>query len=97
MFVEGDGRIAVGEKSADYLFWHPAHARMHGWIPGARIILTLRNPIERAWSMYWNEIGRGEKRSASKKPLQQNPTGLPALPMRGSIFPTSAGENTPKI
>jgi len=73
MFAEGEGRTSVGEKSADYLFWHPAHARMHGWIPGARIILTLRNPIERAWSMYWNEIGKGRETLGFEEAIAAEP------------------------
>ena len=62
-FEEGfkGNKIAVGEKSADYLFWTPTHARIKAWMPEVKILLTLRNPIERAWSMYWNEVGKGRE------------------------------------
>lgn len=57
-FVEGAGKKAIGEKSADVLFWRPAHERLKRVLPDAKIIITLRDPIERAWSMYWNEFGK---------------------------------------
>ncbi len=56
----GPGQVA-GEKSADYLFWTPCHARIHEFRPDIRLILTLRNPVERAWSHYWNEVGKGRE------------------------------------
>lgn len=58
LFAEGAGKKAIGEKSADVLFWKPAHERLKRFMPDARVIITLRNPIERAWSMYWNELGK---------------------------------------
>ncbi len=73
MFADGEGKIAVGEKSADYFFWRPAHARMHDWIPDAKIILTLRNPIERAWSMYWNEVGKGRETLGFEEAIAAEP------------------------
>lgn len=73
MFADGEGKIAIGEKSADYFFWRPAHARMHSWIPDARIILTLRNPIERAWSMYWNEVGKGRETLGFEEAIAAEP------------------------
>jgi len=55
-FDEAGDEAAVGEKSADYLFWRPGHPRMAAIVPDAKIILTLRNPVDRAWSHYWNEV-----------------------------------------
>jgi len=55
------GKI-IGEKSADYLFWRPAHERLNQYLPEAKFIITLRNPVERAWSHYWNEVGKGRER-----------------------------------
>lgn len=56
--------LLVGEKSADYLFWTPAHERIKVKFPNIKLLVILRDPIERAWSMYWNERGKGrEKRN----------------------------------
>jgi len=61
MFEAGESATAVGEKSADYLFWRPAHARLAKYLPECRFVVTLRNPIDRAWSHYWNEVGKGRE------------------------------------
>lgn len=52
------GRI-LGEKSADY-FAHPeAAARLAKTLPTAKLVLQLRNPIERAYSDYKMLYRRG--------------------------------------
>ncbi len=55
------GVRAIGEKSADLLFWRPAHARLARFVPEAKLVVTLRDPITRAWSHYWNEVGKGRE------------------------------------
>jgi hypothetical protein len=62
LFSETGGRAAIGHKGADLLFWKPAHARMARYIPDAKFIITLRNPVDRAWSHYWNEVGKGREK-----------------------------------
>lgn len=48
-----------GEKSADY-FAHPdAAARLARTLPGARLVLQLRNPVDRAYSDYKMLFRRG--------------------------------------
>lgn len=49
----------VGEKSADYLASPYAAERIFRMIPSARIIVQLRNPIERAYSDYCMFYRRG--------------------------------------
>lgn len=61
MFSGTGGRSAIGHKGADLLFWTPAHARLARYVPEARFIITLRNPVDRAWSHYWNEVGKGRE------------------------------------
>jgi hypothetical protein len=61
MFARGQGYAAVGHKGADLLFWRPAHPRMANYLEDARFIVTLRNPVNRAWSHYWNEVGKGRE------------------------------------
>jgi sulfotransferase family protein len=58
LFCDGEGKKAVGEKTADLFFWQPAHKRMAAYVPACRFIVILRNPVERAWSHYWNEVGK---------------------------------------
>lgn len=51
-----DGRL--GEKCSDLLFWNPGHARLKRYVPDIKLILTLRDPVGRAWSHYWSEVGK---------------------------------------
>ncbi len=57
----GSSKPITGEKSADYLFFTPAHERLARFLPEARFLLILRNPVARAWSHYWNEVGKGRE------------------------------------
>jgi hypothetical protein len=64
LFSEGEGKTAIGEKSADLLFWRPAHERMGRYLGKAKVIVILREPVARAWSHYWNEFGKGKGRES---------------------------------
>ena len=62
--------VAIGEKSADYLFLENCHTRIKQYVPDCKIILTFRNPIERAWSHYWNEVGKGREQKSFEKAIE---------------------------
>jgi hypothetical protein len=52
LFAEVRGETAIGESTALY-FWSPvAPARMQATIPEARLIVSLREPVQRAFSIY---------------------------------------------
>ncbi len=70
LFDSGSDKIAIGEKSADYLFWKPAHERMCRYLPDAKYIITIRDPVERAWSHYWNEVGKGRETLSFSKAIE---------------------------
>jgi len=53
MLPKGEG--LKGEKSPSYISFLPAHERMRGLIPDVKLILFLRDPIDRAFS-HWNHI-----------------------------------------
>lgn len=69
LFKDGGDYAAVGHKGADLLFWKPAHARLARYLPDARFIITLRNPVTRAWSHYWNEMGKERESLSFKKAI----------------------------
>jgi hypothetical protein len=48
------GKTAYGEASPGYICHPQAPARIKEYLPGAKLILTVRNPIERAYSQYWD-------------------------------------------
>ena len=47
----GDAHV-LGEATADYFARPTAMARIHEVLPEARLIASLRNPVDRAWSHY---------------------------------------------
>ena len=52
LFEKARGYIAVGEATPIYL-WDPDSPKLiHQTVPHARIIMILRDPIERAYSNY---------------------------------------------
>ncbi|KAF5402591.1 Bifunctional heparan sulfate N-deacetylase/N-sulfotransferase [Paragonimus heterotremus] len=49
-------RVVRFEKSATYFTHHNAPARLHALLPQARLIVLLRNPIERALAWYQHSL-----------------------------------------
>ncbi len=62
LFDEAGNAAAVGEASPIYLECPQAAARIHGAIPSARIIGTLRHPVDRAYSDYLMHLRRRGRR-----------------------------------
>ena len=59
-FAEAPARATIiGEKSADYLSDPRVPSRIAGLVPNARLVVQLRNPIERAYSDYKMYFRRG--------------------------------------
>jgi hypothetical protein len=52
LFAAGRKDQLIGEKSADYLADPQVPSRMAQLLPDARLIVQLRNPVERAYSDY---------------------------------------------
>ncbi len=51
----------TGEASPYYLFHPQAPARVHQDVPGAKLIVLMRNPVDRAYSHYQHEVRKGEE------------------------------------
>lgn len=67
---------AVGEASANYLYDRAAPANIYQHVPHARLIVVLRNPVERAYSSYLYTIRDG------REPLTTFEAALEAEPER---------------
>jgi len=52
LLSEARARKRVGEASGAYLTWPESAERIRATIPEPNIIISLRNPVERAWSLY---------------------------------------------
>lgn len=77
LFRNVKDEIAIGEGSHSYL-WDPQSAKLiHQAIPDAKIILILRDPVERAFSHYLFTVGVGQENGtfsdAIKKALKAKP------------------------
>ncbi|WP_022683573.1 sulfotransferase family protein [Sphingobium bisphenolivorans] len=69
-----EGRM-LGEKSADYLAHPHAAARMAAMLPDARLIVQLRDPVQRAYSDYCMLYRRGTVSGDPHKYLQGGEAG----------------------
>ncbi len=58
-FAPAEAGVLIGEKSADYLAHPLAAPRLASLLPDARLIVQLRNPIDRAYSDYCMLYRRG--------------------------------------
>jgi len=51
----------TGEASPDYLFHPHVPARIAGLLPHVKLIVLLRNPVDRAFSHYHHQVRRGRE------------------------------------
>lgn len=58
------GTRAIGEATPIYCFWPGAIQRLHAFDPTLKLIMSLRNPIDRAVSQYWMEFQRQDEHLA---------------------------------
>ncbi len=54
-FQSAHGYRQIGDTTPSFMRFHTSRVRMAQLNPAAKIIVTLRNPIERAFSHYWHE------------------------------------------
>lgn len=52
LFEDVRGETAIGEATPHYLVYPQAAGRIHALIPQARLIASLRNPVDRSFSVY---------------------------------------------
>jgi hypothetical protein len=74
----GAGQL-LGEKSASYLPHPEAPERMHRLLPRAKLLVQLRNPVERAYSDYCMHYRRGEVTREIGRYLDARDTPIPRL------------------
>lgn len=60
-FARAAHESAVGESTPEYLYDADAVTRMAQLLPDARLLVSLRHPVERAYSQYWHNRTRGRE------------------------------------
>jgi hypothetical protein len=78
LYVErfGKRRLLAGESTPYYLFHPHAARRAHQLVPNARLIVLLRNPVDRAYSHYKDEVKTGRETMTFEEAIQQEPMRL---------------------
>jgi hypothetical protein len=65
-----------GEGSTSYLWDRQAAERIKSVVPEARVLIILRDPVDRAYSQYWNDVREGiERRSFLDALLEEQRSG----------------------
>jgi hypothetical protein len=72
LFRGGAGYRAIGEASPSYLFDAEAPLRIRSVVPHARIIMLLRDPLERAHSHYLMDVREGVQDQHFYKAIEQD-------------------------
>src|SRR3546814_18720664 len=81
-----DADQVVGEKSADYLAHPEAARRIAQRLPEARLVVQLRNPIDRAYSDYCMFFRRGAVTPHPERYLIRSETSIPRFLEDGLYF-----------
>lgn len=79
LFKNATGKKAIGEVTNSYLFSTSAAANIKQYLPQTKVIMILRNPIERIFSHYLMDIRSGVEKLPFKeaviKDMNKNPKG----------------------
>jgi hypothetical protein len=76
LFAGATNEDFLGEASTSYLWDRQAAERIKRVVPEARILIMLRDPIDRAYSQYWNDVREGiERRSFLDALREENRSG----------------------
>jgi len=70
-FEEGAAMRAIGEASPSYLSSERAIERMAQFVPEVRLIVALRNPIDRSYSHYWHARYYAMERRSFREAVDQ--------------------------
>jgi hypothetical protein len=88
-FARSGGYPARGEATPHYLLHAKAAERIARLIPeaGHRFIAIFRDPVQRAYSLYWNLVAEGVESLPFREALEREPDRIrdPALEREGSL------------
>jgi hypothetical protein len=70
LFAGVSGEKAIGEATVIYLHVPEAASRIKHYVPGAKLIAVLRNPVDRAYAAYLRKVRDGRERLGFSKALE---------------------------
>jgi hypothetical protein len=59
-FVDAGDALQRGEATPEYFYGEQTMQRLKATLPDARLLVILRNPVDRAYSHYWHDRARGK-------------------------------------
>lgn len=63
--------LVVGEASPDYIFHPHAPGRVAALLPTVKLIVLLRDPVDRAYSHYWHQYQRGHEQLSFHEAIER--------------------------
>lgn len=72
LFAKAEGYKAIGDASSSYLWERGTAERIKAVSPGAKIIIVLRDPVERAYSHYLMDVREGWVRAPFDQALRED-------------------------
>lgn len=86
-FARAEANQLWGEATPISMYWDPAAERIWRYNPSIRLIVVLRNPIERAYSHWAMEHARGDDRLSFEQALiQEEERSREALPQQHRVY-----------
>jgi hypothetical protein len=71
LFKDATDEKIIGEASTDYLYYYQAAADIKAMNPEAKILISLRNPIDRAFSAYYHQVNKKIETLSFRQALEQ--------------------------
>ena len=72
LFAGAHNEAVVGEASTSYLWDEQAPNRIYSSVPRAKLVIMLRNPVDRAYSHYLNDAREGIETRAFLEAVTQD-------------------------
>ena len=87
-FSDFRGEKAIGDASPYYMFIPAAIPRMAALLPGARLIVLLRHPVDRAYSHYWLRRSYKTEKRDFRTAVTEESAGTARVPtyLAGSMY-----------
>lgn len=79
-FEKKKGVKIYGEITPIYMYWKNAISRIYNYNPKAKIIVVLRNPVERAFSHWTMEFNRGNESLSFSESIKEESNRLEVIP-----------------
>ncbi len=83
LFAPGRAAVARGEVTPIYVYWPNSLERIRAYNPAMRLVLLLRDPVQRAWSHWRMERSRGAETEEFGWCIRQGRARLEAAEPRG--------------